>query len=104
MKFITLILSLGLFAIMLVAKLPAAAPQQARPAPHPSTQDPAVLVTPDQMTLWETELSNWGRWGEGDQNLKIWPTNYHLEVNDLEKIHLQITIWAKFSNSDLASS
>ena len=28
---------------------------------HPSTQDPAVLVTLDTLAQWEQELSNWGR-------------------------------------------
>lgn len=41
--------------------------QAAPPAAHPSTQEPARLVTPDQMLRWETELSNWGRWGPTDQ-------------------------------------
>lgn len=42
---------------------------QGRTAPrvHPSTQDPSVMVTPEQMLRWETELSNWGRWGPDDQ-------------------------------------
>ena len=34
---------------------------------HPSTQDPSVLVTLDTLKTWETELSNWGRWGPNDQ-------------------------------------
>ena len=34
---------------------------------HPSTQDPAVLVTLDTLAEWEDELSNWGRWGPDDQ-------------------------------------
>lgn len=34
---------------------------------HPSTQDPAVLVTPETVAQWEEELSNWGRWGPDDQ-------------------------------------
>lgn len=34
---------------------------------HPSTQDPAVRVTLTQLEGWETELSNWGRWGPNDQ-------------------------------------
>ena len=37
------------------------------PDPHPSTQNPPVLVSPQQMKDWETELSNWGRWGPDDQ-------------------------------------
>ena len=34
---------------------------------HPSTQDPSVLVTLATLERWETELSNWGRWGPDDQ-------------------------------------
>jgi hypothetical protein len=34
---------------------------------HPSTQDPSVRVTMEQIERWETELSNWGRWGPHDQ-------------------------------------
>ena len=34
---------------------------------HPSTQDPAVKVTLETLERWETELSNWGRWGPKDQ-------------------------------------
>jgi hypothetical protein len=35
--------------------------------PHPSTQEPARLVTLDKLKQWEKELSNWGRWGKDDQ-------------------------------------
>lgn len=35
--------------------------------PHPSTQDPDVLVTLETLDGWEEELSNWGRWGPEDQ-------------------------------------
>ncbi len=34
---------------------------------HPSTQDPSVLVTLETLERWETELSNWGKWGPNDQ-------------------------------------
>ena len=34
---------------------------------HPSTQDPAVMVTLEMLSQWEKELSNWGRWGPDDQ-------------------------------------
>lgn len=34
---------------------------------HPSTQDPAVRVELAQLAGWESELSNWGRWGPDDQ-------------------------------------
>ena len=34
---------------------------------HASTQDPAVLVTPQRLVEWESALSNWGRWGPDDQ-------------------------------------
>jgi len=46
---------------------PAAQQQPVVFQPHPSTQDPKNLVTPAQMKKWETELSNWGRWGKNDQ-------------------------------------
>ncbi len=35
--------------------------------PHPSTQAPDRLVTMEDLRRWETELSNWGRWGTDDQ-------------------------------------
>lgn len=34
---------------------------------HPSTQAPDRLVTLEILKRWETELSNWGRWGPDDQ-------------------------------------
>ncbi len=34
---------------------------------HPSTQDPSVRVTLGTLERWESELSNWGRWGRDDQ-------------------------------------
>ena len=34
---------------------------------HPSTQEPARLVTLEKLKQWEKELSNWGRWGKDDQ-------------------------------------
>ena len=30
---------------------------------HPSTQNPSVRVTLATLERWESELSNWGRWG-----------------------------------------
>jgi kynurenine formamidase len=41
---------------------------QERFTAHPSTQDPSVRVTLDQLAVWERELSNWGRWGPDDQH------------------------------------
>jgi hypothetical protein len=41
---------------------------QERFSVHPSTQDPSVKVTLDQLAIWEQELSNWGRWGPVDQH------------------------------------
>ena len=35
--------------------------------PHPSTQEPSRLVTIEKLKQWEKELSNWGRWGKGDE-------------------------------------
>lgn len=34
---------------------------------HPSTQDADVFVDLARIARWETELSNWGRWGPDDQ-------------------------------------
>ncbi len=34
---------------------------------HPSTQNPSVRVTLATLERWESELSNWGRWGANDQ-------------------------------------
>ena len=41
---------------------------QERFTAHPSTQDPAVRVTLERLSVWERELSNWGRWGPDDQH------------------------------------
>ena len=35
--------------------------------PNPSTQESSHRVTIDQVNRWETELSNWGRWGKDDE-------------------------------------
>jgi len=34
---------------------------------HASTQEPNRLVTLETLKKWESELSNWGRWGKEDQ-------------------------------------
>lgn len=58
-------------AVMLVERAHAQGPQAVLPPSpfevHPSTQDPAVLVTPERLLEWESALSNWGRWGPDDQ-------------------------------------
>ena len=41
--------------------------QQGGFKPHPSTQEPARLVTIAKLQVWEKELSNWGRWGKDDE-------------------------------------
>lgn len=54
------------FLLLIAARFASA--QGAQPlAPHPSTQDPQFLVTLHQIAQWESELSNWGRWGPDDQ-------------------------------------
>jgi hypothetical protein len=45
------------------APAPAATPI----APHPSTLEPAHRTTFEQVVAMETELSNWGRWGQDDE-------------------------------------
>ena len=35
--------------------------------PKPSTQGTSHQITIDQVNRWETELSNWGRWGKDDE-------------------------------------
>lgn len=53
--------------LLLVALLSGTAIGQESFTAHPSTQDPAVKVTLDILKQWESELSNWGRWGPDDQ-------------------------------------
>ena len=62
----------GTFAVtiasILVTGAPAFAQEQTQTfTAHPSTQEPERLVTLETLKKWETELSNWGRWGKDDQ-------------------------------------
>jgi hypothetical protein len=66
MKLATVALLVGLLALTPLGSRDTALLQTA-PAPNPSTQEAGVLVTLDQLTVWEDELSNWGRWGPADQ-------------------------------------
>lgn len=52
---------------LLAALVSSAAFAQESFTAHPSTQEPAVKVTLDILKQWESELSNWGRWGPDDQ-------------------------------------
>ena len=54
-------------ALLLATLLSGTASSQESFTAHPSTQDPAVKVTLDTLKQWESELSNWGRWGPDDQ-------------------------------------
>ncbi len=59
-------------ALMMAGALSLAAAQAPQPAPaafppDPSTQTPEHRVTIEQVNKWETELSNWGRWGKDDE-------------------------------------
>jgi len=54
--------------LLLAAGSAAGASAQETFSVHPSTQDPSVKVTLDQLEIWEKELSNWGRWGPDDQH------------------------------------
>ncbi len=57
----------GVVVLLLAGAGFAAAQGVQPPVPHASTQDPQVRVTLDLIAQWETELSNWGRWGPEDQ-------------------------------------
>jgi hypothetical protein len=60
------LLSVGLFVAM--PRVSVSVQQNPQPfRAHPSTQEPARLVTLDKLRQWEKELSNWGRWGKEDQ-------------------------------------
>ena len=59
--------SLALAPVGLASARAAAQGAQERFEVHPSTQDPSVLVTLETLEKWETELSNWGKWGPDDQ-------------------------------------
>jgi hypothetical protein len=63
-RIVVFLLSIVAFAL---AGAESARAQEARFTPHPSTQDPSILVTLEKIKQWETELSNWGRWGPRDQ-------------------------------------
>jgi hypothetical protein len=54
-------------ALVASAVAPVAAAADQEFSVHPSTQDPAVVVDLARIASWETELSNWGRWGPDDQ-------------------------------------
>lgn len=61
--------ALGVTSLVCVAPGTSVFGQGGAPAfkAHPSTQQPARLVTLDKLKQWEKELSNWGRWGKDDQ-------------------------------------
>ena len=70
MKSMMAVLVTGLFVLAPVGSGTARAAAQGAQETfkvHPSTQDPAVKVTLETLERWETELSNWGRWGPRDQ-------------------------------------
>jgi hypothetical protein len=54
-------------ALLAAAVAPVAAAAAQEFSVHPSTQDAAVVVDLARIARWETELSNWGRWGPDDQ-------------------------------------
>jgi hypothetical protein len=64
-------IGLGLASALALGAALAQGPQNVLPPSewrtHPATQDPAVRVTLEDLAAWETELSNWGRWGPSDQ-------------------------------------
>ena len=59
----------GLVVTLVAATFQAGSAQEAEAyVVHPSTQEPARLVTLQMLDHWATELSNWGRWGPADQH------------------------------------
>lgn len=67
MSFTAILHRASVFFLFLVVAKSASAQGTQSVVPHASTQDPKVLVTLDQIAEWESELSNWGRWGPNDQ-------------------------------------
>ncbi|HCV27249.1 MAG TPA: cyclase [Dehalococcoidia bacterium] len=59
--------SVAVIAMAAVLLMPGMAPAQEAFPVHPSTQEASVRVTLEALGQWETELSNWGRWGPDDQ-------------------------------------
>ena len=58
----------GLVVTLVASTFQAGSAQEAEAyVVHPSTQEPARLVTLQMLDDWATELSNWGRWGPADQ-------------------------------------
>jgi Putative cyclase len=77
-----------------VAEIPAAASAQAAQAPPPRPAiDPAIAarlaaappVSIEQVDKWETELSNWGKWGADDERGSL---NYVTPQKTLEALRL----------------
>lgn len=58
----------SLFSLSAAAGASPAASAQQRYEVDPTTQDAAVRVTLDDISQWEKDLSNWGRWGPRDQH------------------------------------
>jgi len=70
MNRVVVVAQLGVSSVALILLGAAQAqvtPSAQPPQPHPSTRDSSVLVTLEQIGQWESELSNWGRWGPDDQ-------------------------------------
>ena len=70
MKRMRVVVVAGLLTLGLVGPLSTrlvAQGEQERFEAHPSTQAPSVRVTLETLERWESELSNWGRWGPDDQ-------------------------------------
>ena len=64
MKEINYVVALGWAVVVLGAAGFLAARARAQSKPD-SNHHPAVTI--EQVNQWETELSNWGRWGKDDQ-------------------------------------
>src|SRR5579864_8574997 len=73
----------------------------AQPKPD-STQHPAVTI--EQVNQWETELSNWGRWGKDDERgaLNLITPQKEVQAARLVKDGVTVSL-ARFADLDKAA-
>ncbi|MBZ5607535.1 MAG: cyclase family protein [Acidobacteriia bacterium] len=87
---------LGLVLGSFLAMLAAAQPKAATSAQHP-------VITIEQVNKWETELSNWGRWGKDDErgSLNLITPQKQVQAAKLVKDGVTVTL-AHFASLEKA--